>query len=113
MVVFINMTIIKQNNMIYQHKIIFYIWDGFGYGFGVGTYIPVTCPIPVFWNREKPILVPKPSQNIENPSNWVWYRRVTAGTGFVSMPGMGFVCMLSNHYSISTLLTRKINWSNH
>ena len=48
MVVFINMTIIKQNNMTYQHKVIFYIWDGFGYGFGVGTYIPVTRPIPVF-----------------------------------------------------------------
>ena len=48
MVVFINMTIIEQNNMTYQHKIIFYIWDGFGYGFGVGTYIPVTRPIPVF-----------------------------------------------------------------
>jgi len=38
------MTIIKQNNMIYQHKVIFYIWDGFG----VGTYIPVTRPIPMF-----------------------------------------------------------------
>jgi len=29
MVVFINITIIKQNNMTYQHKIIFCIWDGF------------------------------------------------------------------------------------
>jgi len=28
---FYNMTIIKQNNMAYQHKVIFYIWDGFGY----------------------------------------------------------------------------------
>jgi len=44
MVVFINMTIIKQNNMVYQYKVIFYIWDGFEYGFGVGTYIPVARP---------------------------------------------------------------------
>jgi len=45
---FYNTTIIKQNNMIYQHKVVFCIRDGFGYGFGVGTYIPVTRPIPVF-----------------------------------------------------------------
>jgi len=38
-------TIIKQNNMTYQYKVIFCIRDGFGYGFGVGTYIPVTRPI--------------------------------------------------------------------
>jgi len=36
---FYNMTIFKQNNMAYQYKIIFYIRDGFGYGFGVDTYI--------------------------------------------------------------------------
>ena len=42
MVVFINTTIIKQNNMTCQHKVIFYIWDEFEYGFGVDTYIPVT-----------------------------------------------------------------------
>jgi len=71
MVIFINMTIIKQNNMTYQDKVVFYIWDGYGYGFGVGTYIPVTRPIPIFWNRGKPIPIPipKPSQNGENPSN--------------------------------------------
>ena len=40
------MTIIKQNNMTYQQKIIFCIWDGFGYVFGVGTYMLVTRPIP-------------------------------------------------------------------
>ena len=40
-------TIIKQNNMTYQYKVIFCIRDGFGYGFGVGTYIPFTRPIPV------------------------------------------------------------------
>jgi len=45
---FYNTTIIKQNNMTYQHKVIFCIRVGFGYGFGVGTYIPVTNPIPVF-----------------------------------------------------------------
>jgi len=68
--------------MAYQHKVVFYFWDGFGYGFGVDTYIPVTRPIPVFWNRGKP----KSSQNGENPSNWVWYGRVTAGMSFVAMP---------------------------
>jgi len=60
--------------MAYQHKVIFYIWDGFGYRLGVGTYIPVTRPIPVFWNRGKPI--PQPSQTGENPSIWVWFGRV-------------------------------------
>ena len=35
---FDDMTIIKQNNMAYQHKVTFYIWDEFG----VDTYIPVT-----------------------------------------------------------------------
>jgi len=41
---FYDMTIIKQNNMAYQHKIIFYIQDMFGYGFGwVSTY-----PLPMF-----------------------------------------------------------------
>jgi len=45
---FYNTTIIKQNNMTYQHKVIFCIRDRFGYGFGVGTYVPVTRPIPVF-----------------------------------------------------------------
>jgi len=63
------MTIIKQNNMTYQHKIIFYIWDGFEYGFRVGTYILVTRFITVFWNQRKPIPIPKPSQTGENPSN--------------------------------------------
>jgi len=32
--------------MTYQQKIIFCIWDGFGYEFGVGTYMLVTRPIP-------------------------------------------------------------------
>ena len=45
---FYNTVIIKQNNMTHQHKIIFCIRDGFGYEFGVGTYIPVTRPILVF-----------------------------------------------------------------
>ena len=44
---FHNTTIIKQNNMTCQYKVIFCIRDGFGYGFGVGTYILVTRPIPV------------------------------------------------------------------
>jgi len=79
---FYNTTIIKQNNMTYKHKVIFSIWDGFGYDFGVGTYILVTRPIPVFWNREKS----KPGQNGKNPSNWVWFGRVTTSMGFVVMP---------------------------
>jgi len=45
---FYNTTIIKQNNMTYQHKVFFFIRDEFAYEFGVGTYIPVTHPIPVF-----------------------------------------------------------------
>ena len=45
---FYNTTIIKQNNMTCQHKVISCIRDGFEYEFGVGTYIPVTRPIPVF-----------------------------------------------------------------
>ena len=45
---FYNTTIIKQNNMAYQHKVIFCIQDGFGYGFRVDTSIPTTRPIPVF-----------------------------------------------------------------
>jgi len=43
-----NTTIIKQNNIAYQHKVIFCIRDVFEYEFGVGTYIPVTCPAIVF-----------------------------------------------------------------
>jgi len=66
--------------------VIFYIWDGLGYGFGLGTYILVTCPTPMFWNRGKPNPIPKPSQNEENLSNWVWYGWVTAGMGFVAIP---------------------------
>jgi len=73
---FYNTTIINQNNMAYQHKAIFFIRDEFGYGFEVSTYIPVTCPIPVFWNRRKLKLKPKPNQNGENPSNWIWFGRV-------------------------------------
>jgi len=45
---FYNTSIIKQNNMTYQHKLIFCIWDGFGYGLGAGTYIPITHSILVF-----------------------------------------------------------------
>ena len=30
--------------MTYQYKVIFCIRNGFGYGFGVGTYIPVSYP---------------------------------------------------------------------
>jgi hypothetical protein len=83
---FYNMTIIKQNNMTYQHKVIFYIRDGFGFRFRVDTYIPVTRLIPVFLNQGKPKPIPKPSQNGENPSNWVWFGWVTTGMSFVVMP---------------------------
>jgi hypothetical protein len=82
---FYNTTIIKQNNMAYQHKAFFCIRDGFGYGFGVGNYIPVTRPIPMFWNQGKPKPIPKLSQNGENPSNWVWFEWVTTNMGFVAM----------------------------
>jgi len=65
-------------------KVIFFIRVGFGYGFGVSTYIPVTRPVPAFWNREKPI--PKLSQTGKNPSNRRWFGRVPTDTGFVAMP---------------------------
>jgi len=45
---FYNTIIVKQNNMAYQHKVIFCIQYEFRYGFGVGAHILVTCPIPVF-----------------------------------------------------------------
>jgi len=45
---FYNTTIINQNNMTYQHKVIFCIRDGFKYGFGVGTHILVTISVHVF-----------------------------------------------------------------
>ena len=45
---FYNTIIIKQNNMTYQYKVIFCIRDEFEYEFGVGTYISITRPIPVF-----------------------------------------------------------------
>jgi len=39
---FYKTTIIKQITSYINIKVIFCIWDGFGYGFGVDTYIPVT-----------------------------------------------------------------------
>jgi len=33
-----------------DNKLIFYIWDEFEYAFRVGTYIPITYPVLVFWN---------------------------------------------------------------
>lgn len=76
---FYNTTIIKQNNMTYHYKVIFCIRDKFG----VCTYILVTRPIPVFWNRENPNS--NPVKKGENRSNWIWVRRVTTGMGFVVM----------------------------
>jgi len=61
------MTIIKQNSMTYKHKVIFYIRDRFRYEFWVGTYIPVTRPISVFWNRWQPKLMPKPKSKRGKP----------------------------------------------
>jgi len=83
---FYNTTIIKQITSHINIKVIFCIWDGFGYEFGVGTYIPITRLIPMFWNRGKPKFIPKPSQNRENPSNWVWFGWVTTCMGFVAVP---------------------------
>jgi len=79
---FYNPIIIKQNNMTYQHKVIFCIRDGFEYGFWVGTYIPVTRPILVFWNRGKP----KPYQN---PVKTWKTRQIRFGLG-----GQPRVCVL-------------------
>jgi hypothetical protein len=44
--------------MTYQHKVIFWIRDGFGYGFGVSTYIPV--PYPCFEIGKNPNPYPNP-----------------------------------------------------
>ena len=44
--------------MGYQHKVILSIRDGFEYGFGVGTYIPVTYPC--FEIGENPNPYPNP-----------------------------------------------------
>lgn len=46
-----------------SNKLNFYIRDGFGYEFWVGTYMYVTRPITVFWSRGKPKPIPKPSQS--------------------------------------------------
>jgi len=68
------------------NKLIFYIRGGFGYGFEVGTYIPITHPVPCFQIGEnsKPML--KPSQDGKT-------RQIEFGLGgyprawfFVSMP---------------------------
>jgi len=58
------MTIIKLNNMTYHYLInllnknknmnFLHSGVGFGYEFGVGTYIPITRPVPVFLNQGKP-----------------------------------------------------------
>jgi len=45
---FYNTTINKQNNMSYQRKIIFLHSGRVLVWFGVGTYILVTRPVPVF-----------------------------------------------------------------
>ena len=83
---FYDMTIIKQNNMVYQHKVIFYIRDGFGYGFGVGTYIPVTCPIPMFWNQRKPKSHTRTQLKQGKPVKLSLVRVGNYGYGFVVMP---------------------------
>jgi len=57
-------------------KLIFYTWDEFEYGFGMCTHIFITHPVAVFWYQEKSKPIPKRSQNGENPSNWVWFRRI-------------------------------------
>jgi len=46
-----------------DNKLIFYIQDGFWYELEVGSYIPISHPVPVFWNRKKPKLITKSSQN--------------------------------------------------
>ena len=81
------------------------IWDGLGYEFGVGTYIPITHLVPMFW-REKPKLISKLSQSGENPSNWIWFGCVPVGMSFVAMP---------NHNIMETLVDNsdlrvKGNW---
>jgi len=40
--------------MAYQRKVIFYIRDGFGYGFGVSTIYLLPVPYPCFEIGENP-----------------------------------------------------------
>jgi len=49
----LNIIIITQNNMAYQHKVILCIRDGFGYGFVVGNYIHIIRLIPMFLKSGK------------------------------------------------------------
>jgi len=49
------------------NKLILYNRDGFEYEFRVGTYILVTHPIPLFWNREKPKPIPQAQSKREKP----------------------------------------------
>ena len=102
MIIFINMTIIKQNNMTYQHKIIFYIWDRFVYGFAVGSYIFVTSCM-CFEIGEKPYPY-KLSQNRKNLSNWVWFGWVTTSSCLIDTLNKIFI---SSCYTFSQIIGTK------
>jgi len=51
---FYNTTIIKQNNMAYQHKVIFCIQNGLGMGSGWVLIYPLPVPYPCFEIGENP-----------------------------------------------------------
>jgi len=57
---FYKTAIIKQNNMAYQHKVIFCIRDRFGYRFGVVHIYPLSVPYPCFEIGENPNPYPSP-----------------------------------------------------
>jgi len=72
---FYNTTIIKQNNMAYQHKVVICIQDGCGY--------PLPIPYLYFEIGENSNSYPNPVKTEKNLSNWGWFRWVTTGIGLI------------------------------
>ena len=70
---FYNTTIIKQNNMTYQHKLIFCIRNGFEYGSGWVPIYSLPVQYPCFEIGENPNSYPNPIKTKKNSSNWVWF----------------------------------------
>jgi len=60
MVVFINMTIIKQNNMTYQDKVVFTFGTGMDMGLGWVPIYPLPVPYPYFEIGENSYPYPNP-----------------------------------------------------
>jgi len=67
-------------DMTYQHKIIFYIRDGFKYAY---LYTCYPSHIRVL-KSEKMQTHTQTQSKRENPLNWVWYGRITTGIALLS-----------------------------